>query len=319
MNPVDIVIIGAGPSGLACAIEAKKHGLSCLTIDQGSVADAIRRFPINMTFFSTPELLEIGGVPFLSAGFRPTRVECVRYYQMVAKLLDLPVQQQTLVTGLRKVKEGFEVSTKDDSFLAKNVVLATGYFDTPNRFDVPGSDLPKVQRYYTEPYSFVGRDVVVVGGRNSAVETALDLFRAGAKVTLIHRGSTLSDGVKYWILPDIENRIKAGEVRGLFDTTVRNIKPGSIVVEGQHNEEIPNDAVFVMIGYQTDTKLLKQLGVNIDDSSLAPIHDSSSMLTNIAGVYVAGSLAAGKYNNKIFIENGRLHGKNIIESVLRSR
>ncbi|MCX6142305.1 MAG: YpdA family putative bacillithiol disulfide reductase [Ignavibacteriales bacterium] len=319
MNPIDIVIIGAGPSGLACAIEAKKHGLSSLTIDQGSVADAIRRFPINMTFFSTPELLEIGGVPFLSSGFRPTRVECVCYYQMVAKHLDLPLKQQTLVTGLRKVTEGFEVSTKDSSFLARNVVLATGYFDTPNRFDVPGCDLPKVQRYYTEPYSYVGRDVAVVGGKNSAVETALDLFRAGARVTLIHRGGKLSDGVKYWILPDIENRVKAGEVRGLFETTVRNIKPGSIVVEGQHNEEILNEAVFVMIGYQPDAKLLKQLGVNIDDSSLAPIHDSSSMQTNVAGVYVAGSLAAGKYNNKVFIENGRMHGKSIVESVLRSR
>ena len=319
MNPIDILIIGAGPSGLACAIEAKKHGLSSLTIDQGSVADAIRRFPINMTFFSTPELLEIGGVPFLSSGFRPTRVECVRYYQMVARHLDLPVKQQALVTGLRKVTEGFEVSTKESSFLARNVVLATGYFDTPNRFDVPGSDLPKVQRYYTEPYSYEGRNVAVVGGKNSAVETALDLFRAGARVTLIHRGTKLSDGVKYWILPDIENRIKAGEVRGLFETTVRNIKPGSIVVEGKHNEEILNDAVFVMIGYLPDTKLLKQLGVNFDDSSLAPIHDSSSMQTNVEGVYVAGSLAAGKYNNKVFIENGRLHGKNIVESVLRSR
>jgi thioredoxin reductase (NADPH) len=319
MNPIDILIIGAGPSGLACAIEAKKHGLSSLTIDQGSVADAIRRFPINMTFFSTPELLEIGSVPFLSSGFRPTRVESVRYYQMVVKHLDLPVKQQTLVTGLRKVTEGFEVSTKNGSFLAKNVVLATGYFDTPNRFDVPGSDLPKVQRYYTEPYSYAGRDVAVVGGKNSAVEIALDLFRAGARVTLIHRGMKLSDGVKYWILPDIDNRIKAGEVRGLFETSVRNIKPGSIVVEGQHNEEILNEAVFVMIGYQPDAGLLKQLGVNIDASSLAPIHDSSSMQTNVAGVYVAGSLAAGKYNNKIFIENGRMHGKIIVESVLRSR
>ena len=316
---MDIVIIGAGPSGLACAIEAKKHGLSSLTIDQGSVADAIRRFPINMTFFSTPELLEIGGIPFLSSGFRPTRVECVRYYQMVAKHLDLPLKQQTLVIGLRKVTEGFEVSTKDGSFLARNVALATGYFDTPNRFEISGSDLPKVQRYYTEPYSYVGRDVAVVGGKNSAVETALDLFRAGARVTLIHRGAKLSDGVKYWILPDIENRIKAGEVRGLFETTVRNIKPESIVLEGQHNEELPNDAVFVMIGYQPDTGLLKQLGVNIDESSLAPIHDSLTMQTNIAGVYVAGSLAAGKYNNKIFIENGRMHGKMIVESVLGSR
>ena len=319
MNAVDIIILGAGPSGLACAIEAKKHGLSSLTIDQGSVADAIRRFPTNMTFFSTPELLEIGGVPFLCSGFRPTRVECVRYYQMVAKHLDLPVKAQTLVTGLRKVTEGFEVSTQRDSFLARNLVLATGYFDSPNRFDVPGSDLPKVHRYYTEPYSYAGRDVAVVGGKNSAVETALDLFRAGARVTLIHRGKKLSDGVKYWILPDIENRIKAGEVRGLFETTVRNIKPGSIVIEGQYNEEILNDAVFVMIGYQPDTGLLRQLGVNIDDSSLAPIHDSSSMQTNVAGVYVAGSLAAGKYNNKVFIENGRMHGKIIVESVLRSR
>jgi thioredoxin reductase (NADPH) len=319
MNPIDIVIIGAGPSGLACAIEAKNQGLSSLTIDQGSVADAIRRFPISLTFFSTPELLEIGGVPFLSSGFRPTRVECVRYYQMVSKHFDLPLKQQTLVIGLRKLSDGFEVSTKDGTFLARNVVLATGYFDTPNKFDVPGSDLAKVHRYYTEPYLYSGRDVAVVGGKNSAVEVALDLFRAGARVTLIHRGKKLSEGVKYWILPDIENRLKAGEVRGLFETMVKSIKPGSIVVEGQRHDEFPNDAVFIMIGYQPDVALLKQLGVEIDDTSMAPIHDSSSMRTNIAGVYVAGSIAAGKYNNKIFIENGRMHGKKIVDSILSSR
>ena len=164
-----------------------------------------------------------------------------------------------------------------------------------------------------------GCDVVVVGGRNSAVEAALDLYRHGARVTLVHRGERLSEGVKYWILPDIENRIKAGEVRGLFETTITSIKPATIVVEGQHSEEFANDAVFVMIGYQPDSSLLKQVGVEIDDSSLSPIHDSSSMQTNIAGVYVAGSLAAGKYNNKIFIENGRMHGAKIIEAVLRSR
>lgn len=319
MNLIDVVIIGAGPSGLACAIEAKKHGLSSLTIDQGSVADAIRRFPIDMTFFSTPELLEIGGVRFLSSGFRPTRVECVRYYQMVASHLDLPVRRQTLVTGLRRVTDGFEVSTKEGAIMARNIVLATGYFGTPNRFDVPGSDLPKVHRYYTEPYLYAGRNVAVVGGKNSAVETALDLFRAGAAVTLIHRGKKLSEGVKYWILPDIENRIKAGEVRGLFETTVKSIKPGSIVVEGMLEEEILNDAVFVMIGYSPDTTLLRQLGVEIQDASLAPVHDAASMQTNVPGVYVAGSIAAGKHNNKIFIENGRMHGKLIIESVLRSR
>jgi thioredoxin reductase (NADPH) len=238
---------------------------------------------------------------------------------MVAKHLDLPLKQQNLVTGLRKVTDGFEVNTRDGAYLAKYVVLATGYFDTPNRFEVPGSDLPKVHRYHTEPYLYSGRDVAVVGGQNSAVEVALDLFRAGARVTLIHRGKKLSEGVKYWILPDIENRLKADEVHGLFETTVKSIKPGSIVVEGQHQDEFPNDAVFVMIGYQPDVALLKQLGVEIDEMSMAPIHDSSSMQTNIAGVYVAGSIAAGKYNNKIFIENGRMHGKKIIESILSSR
>jgi thioredoxin reductase (NADPH) len=319
MDPLDIVIIGAGPSGLACAIEAKAHGLSSLTIDQGSVADAIRRFPINLTFFSTPELLEIGGVPFLSSGFRPSRVECVRYYQMVSKHFNLVLKQQTQVIGLRKLSEAFEVSTKNGTFLARNVVLATGYFDSPNKFEVPGSDLPKVHRYYAEPYLYSGRDVTIVGGKNSAVEIALDLFRAGARVTLIHRGKKLSDGVKYWILPDIENRLKAGEVRGLFETTVKSIKPASIVVEGQHQDEFPNDAVFVMIGYQPDVALLKQIGVEIDETSMGPVHESSSMQTNIAGVYVAGSIAAGKYNNKIFIENGRMHGQKIIESILRSR
>jgi thioredoxin reductase (NADPH) len=319
MNPVDLIIVGAGPSGLACAIEAKRQGFSSLTLDQGSVADAIRRFPTDMTFFSTSELLEIGGIPFLSSGFRPTRVECVRYYQMVAKRLELPLQVHAQVTAVRNAGDMFEVNTREASYLGKNLVLATGYFDTPTRFDVPGSDLPKVHRYYFEPYSFVGRDVAVVGGKNSAVETALDLYRAGARVTLIHRGKKLSEGVKYWILPDIENRLKAGDVRGLFETTVKSIKPGSIVVEGRHNEEIPNNSVFVMIGYQPDSTFLKQLGVAIDEESLAPVHNPSTMETNITRVYVAGSIAAGKYNNKIFIENGRTHGRSIVESVARSR
>ena len=318
-NSVDILIIGAGPSGLACAIEAKAHGLSSLTIDQGSVADAIRRFPLNMTFFSTPELLEIGGIPFLSSGFRPTRVECVRYYQMVAKHLGLSIRQRTRVTGVRKVIGGFEVNAGEDVFLAKNVVIATGYFDSPSLFDVPGCDLPKVHRYYSEPLEYAGREVAVIGGKNSAVEIALDLFRAGAKVTLIHRGKKLSEGVKYWILPDIENRIKAAEIRGMFETTIQSIKPRTIAVKGRHTEEILNDAVFVMIGYQPDTSLVKQLGVQIDEESLAPIHDPASMETNVHGIYVAGSIAAGNFNNKIFIENGRVHGKLIVESVLRSR
>ena len=281
MTSYDLIIVGAGPSGLACAIEARKKGLSLLMLDKGSVVDAIRRFPVEMTFFSTSELLEIGGIPFTSAGFRPSRVECVRYYQMVARYFDLPVKQGIEVVGMRRREGEFEVLLQDGLYLARNIVVATGYFDSPNLFDVPGSDLPKVHRYYDEPYAYSGRDVAVVGGRNSAVETALDLFRNGARVTLVHRGKNLSQGVKYWILPDIENRIKAGDVRAMFETRVQRITPGSIVVEGRHQEEFANDAVFIMIGYCPDTSLLRQVGVNIDPDTLAPVHNPATMETNV--------------------------------------
>lgn len=319
MKSMDLIIVGAGPSGLACAIEAKKKGLSLLVLDKGAVVDAIRRFPVDMTFFSTPELLEIGGVPFTSAGFRPTRVECVRYYQMVARYFDLPLKQGVEVIRLNRKGEVFEVVTGDGSFQAKNVVDSTGYFDHPNRFDVPGSELPKVRRYYDEPYAYAGRDVAVIGGKNSAVETALDLFRNGARVTLIHRGPNLSHGIKYWILPDIENRIKAGDVRALFETTVQRFTGGSIVVEGRHREEFANDAAFVMIGYCPDTTLIRGAGVEINTDSQAPIYNPDTMETNVKGLFVAGSIAAGRFNNKIFIENGRTHGKLIIDAITSSR
>ncbi len=283
MRSFDIIIIGAGPSGLACAIEAKNRGLSCLIIDKGSVVDAIRRFPVNMTFFSTPELLEIGNIPFTTSGFRPTRVETVRYYQMVAKHYQLSVRQGVAVTGLRRTAGGLQVSADHESFLASNVVVATGYFDNPNRFDVPGSNLPKVLRYYSEPYTYADRDVAVVGGKNSAVEVALDLFRHGARVTLVHRGKTLTDGVKYWILPDVQNRIKAGDIQALFETRVREIRSTSIVLEGKHQREIPNDTLFVMIGYQPDLTLLERAGVKTDEESRAPIYDLETMETNVKG------------------------------------
>jgi thioredoxin reductase (NADPH) len=315
----DLMIVGAGPSGLSCAIEAKKHGLSCLVIDKGSVVDAIRRFPVHLTFFSTPELLEIGGIPFTASGFRPTRVECVRYYQMVTRFFELSVKQGEEVVRLQRNSDGFEVATNVSSYSALHVVIATGYFDHPNPFDVPGAGLPKVKRYYDEPYSYFGRNVAVVGGRNSAVECALDLFRSGANVTLIHRGAKLSDGVKYWVLPDIENRFRSGEIKALFETRVREIRPDSIVVEGKHTAEIPNDFVFVMIGYRPDTGMLERAGVQIDSNSLGPVYNPETMETNVKGLFVAGSIAAGKFNNKIFIENGRGHGNLIINAIRRAR
>lgn len=313
----DLVIVGAGPAGLACAIEASKSGLDYCVLDKGSVADAIRRFPLQMTFFSTPDLLQLGSIPFISSGFRPSRTETVRYYQSVASAYRLQVVPNVQVVGLSKNSQRFEIATSHGVISSSQVVVATGYFDGPNPFQVPGADLPNVHRYYDEGFRFAGLEVAVVGGKNSAVETALDLYRHGARVTLIHRGKTLSEGVKYWIQPDLENRIKAGDITALFGTTVRRIRQGVLELEGVTNAEIPFDALFVMIGYRPQTTLLEQAGVQIDPETLAPVHDPSTMETNVPGLYVAGSLAAGKYNNKIFIENGRLHGAIVVSAILK--
>jgi thioredoxin reductase (NADPH) len=318
-SPFDILIIGAGPAGLSCAIEAKKAGLSHIVLDKGSVVDAIRRFPHQLVFFSTPDLLEIGGVPFVTAGLRPTRIECIKYYLSVAKYYHLDVRVGQEVKQIAKKGDIFLVETPSQQYEARNVVIATGYFDHPNPFDVPGAQLPHVRRYYSEPYEFAGRRVVVVGGKNSAVEIALDLFRHGASVSLIHRGMTLSDGVKYWILPDIENRIKNGEIVAYFETEVVEILADAVRLRGKHALELPCDAVFVMIGYRPDNSLLRKAGVDFDAESLAPLHDAETMQTNVHGLFVAGSIAAGKYNNKIFIENGRLHGVQIVRHIKNRR
>ncbi len=313
----DLLIIGAGPSGLACAIEAKKRGLSYTVLDKGSIVDAIRRFPVNQAFFSTPELLEIGGVPFIIPSFRPSRIDIIRYYHRVAKHFGLNIRTDAEVSAVTLSNGTFGVRSGDLEHSAHNLVFATGYFDNPNPFHVPGMNLAKVHRYYSEPYVFAGKRVAIVGGKNSAVEIALELFRNGSDVTMIHRGPRFSEGVKYWILPDVENRIKAGEIRALFDTRVKEIREKELILEGKHAGSIPNDEVFIMIGYRPDTALLEQLGVSIDPDSLAPIHNEETLETNVPGVYVAGSIVAGRFNNKIFIENGRLHGALIVSSILR--
>ena len=310
----DLIIIGAGPAGLSCALAAEKAGLSYVILEKGSLADAIRRFPVNMTFFSTPELLEIGGIPFLTAAFRPTRVEAVRYYQRAAAQYGVRVRSDERVDAVRKDDDVFEVRTSKDRHLGRAVVVATGYFDRPAPYEVPGSDLPKVLRYFDEGIHYFERRVAVVGGKNSAVETALELHRAGADVTLIHRGPDLSDGVKYWILPDIQNRIKSGDIRALFNARVVEVKPDVLVIDQRQRVEIPNDCLFVMIGYDPDVSLLSDAGAEIDRETHAPVHNPNTLETTVKGLYVAGSIAAGRLNNKIFIENGRLHGELIVRS-----
>ncbi|MER3525058.1 MAG: YpdA family putative bacillithiol disulfide reductase [Ignavibacteria bacterium] len=317
----DVLIVGAGPSGLACAIEARRAGLSTVVLDKGSVVDAIRRFPTGLVWFSTPELLEIGEVPFIVSTTRPTRVDAIKYYQRVAAHYALDVRTFDGVVGIERQEGGFRILTeRHQEYRTHNVVIATGYYDHPNRLGVPGEQLPNVAHYYREPFEFFGRDVAVVGGRNSAVEAALDLFRHGARVTLIHRGPEFSRGVKYWILPDIENRIKNGEIKALFNSTVKQIREECIQVKTPDGViELKTDFTFVLIGFHPDTEHLRKYGVEIVPATLAPVHNEETLETNVPGLYVCGSIVAGKNNNKIFVENGRLHGARIVAAILKKQ
>ena len=313
----DIVIVGAGPSGLSCAIEAKKAGFSVIVLEKGSLVDYIRRFPANLVWFSTPELLEIGGVPFVISTVRPTRIDTLNYYQKVVRHHQIDCRYYDAVQTIRRSAGGFEIGTAGGAvYAAKNVVVATGYFDNPNTLGVPGEEMGHVLHYYDEPFRYFDCDVVVVGGRNSAVEAALDLYRHGARVRLVHRGDRLSDGVKYWILPDIENRIKAGEIQASFSSTVASIGAGEVNLNTPSgNVTVPGDFVFILTGFHPDVDHLRSFGISIDPETLAPRHDPSTLETNVAGLYVAGSAVAGKFNNKIFVENGRLHGGVIVRAI----
>jgi thioredoxin reductase (NADPH) len=316
-HSADLIVIGAGPSGLSCAIEAKGAGLSTIVLEKGSVVDYIRRFPTNLVWFSTPELLEVGNVPFVISTVRPTRVDTLNYYHKVVDHYGLDVRTFDAVEDVRKVNGIFVAKTASDkSYEGRNVVVATGYFDHPNQLGVHGEDLPHVAHYYGEPFEYFGTDVVVVGGRNSAVEASLDLYRHGARVTLVHRGERLSEGIKYWILPDIENRLKANQIRSLFSSTVVEIRRGEVTIRSSEGERIvKTDFVFVLIGFHPDTQLLEKFGIRIDRETLAPCV-GKGFETNIPGLYVAGSVVAGKFNNKIFVENGRLHGGEIVKAIL---
>ena len=318
---VDVIVVGAGPSGLSCAIEATKAGLSAIILEKGSLVDAIRRFPTNLVWFSTPELLEIGGVPFVTSSLRPNRVDTINYYQRVCRHFSLDVRCFDAVERIRRVGPGFTVETGGRrSYEARNVVVSTGYFDHPNRLGVPGEDLPRVFHYYDEPYKYFGSNVLIVGGRNSAVEAALDLFRHGVQVTLVHRGDHLSEGVKYWILTDFLNRVQGNEIKALFSTSVLEIKEGNIVLQTPYGVvEQDYDFMFVLIGFHPDVNFLRRFGIEIEPETNAPLHEGRTFETNVPGLYVAGSVVAGKNNNKIFVENGRLHGLAIVQSILSGK
>jgi len=315
----DLIVVGAGPAGLSCAIEACRQGLETVILEQGSVTDAIRRFPTNLVWFSTPELLSLGDVPFVSSAFRPTRVDTLNYYRAVVRHYSLDVRCHDAVTAIRKLPDGlFGIDTvHGHRYNARNVVIATGYFDHASRLGVAGELQERVHHYYDEPFRYADCDVVIVGGRNSAVEAALDLYRHGARVTLVHRGPSLSQGVKYWILPDIENRVRAGQVRALFGSTVLAFQERRAMVRTVRGvEEVAFDFAFVLIGYEPDSAFLESAGITLDPATLAPACHPETHETTVPGLFVAGSVVAGRETNKIFVENGRLHGRNIVAAIV---
>jgi len=317
-NTLDLLIIGAGPAGLSCGIAAQKAGLSYLIVDKGSIADSIQKFQREMYFFSTPELLEIGDIPFIVPTVRPTSLDCVNYYRGVTDHYKLNCAYYEEISSVRKGDVHFIVRSKGRSeYTARAVVVAAGYYDVPNPLGVPGEDLPHITRYYRDPLPYYQREVVIVGGKNSAVEAALDLWRHGAKVTVVHRGPTLSGNVKYWIVPDFENRVASGAIQFLRNSRVTRFLPGCTEIETEGAvRQIGCDAVFVLIGYRPDVPFLKSMGVAIDAESLAPAFNPETYETNVPGLYVAGGIVGGRFNNKVFIENGRLHGPAIVKHLL---
>lgn len=314
--PEDVVIVGAGPIGLAAAISATRRDRDPLVIDAGAIADAIVRYPVGMIFFTTPERLEIGGHPLVSAGPKATREEALKYYRGIARAEALRVRTFTRFLGATRRNGGFECRLQTrlgtESLGCKRLVLATGYFDHPNLLGVPGEKLPHVSHYGQEPHLSAGLDVVIVGGKNSAVEQALGCYRAGARVTLVYRGPALKPSVKYWLRPDIENRIKAGEIGARWDASVVRIDSAAVTIGPAGREErLPADTVYLLTGYRPDFDLFSSLGIELDPNTGRPVLDPETLETNVPGIHLAGSVTAGRMISEIFIENGRYDGDKI--------
>jgi thioredoxin reductase (NADPH) len=313
----DVLVIGAGPTGLACAIEAQKIGASVIVLDKGCLVNSIFHYPANMTFFTTPELLEIGDIPFSTANMKPTRQEALEYYRKVADHYELRVCQYHWVKTVTGGDNKFRVTATDrhggiHDFRARKVIVATGYYDLPNLMHIPGEDLPKVFHYYHEPHPYYDSDVLVIGGKNSAAIAALELWRHGARVTLVHHGPQMHHHVKYWIKPDIENRIKNREITAFFNSCVTKIAEDHVVVNTPRGPvRLENDFVFALTGYHPDYDFLQSLGIELSTEQCRPVCDPETLESNVPGIYVAGVIVAGASTNEIFIENGRFHGRQI--------
>lgn len=317
----DVICIGAGPTGLACAIDAKLDGLTPLVIDKGCLCNSLFHYPTNMLFFTTPERMEIGELPMTTAGGKPTRAEALKYYRRAVEHFEIDVHQYEKVDRIEGKNEAFTVHTVDragqpQQYRGRKIVIATGFYDRPNYLGVRGEDLPHVSHYFGEPHPYWNQEVVVIGGGNSAAEAALELFRAGAHVTIIHRGAEMAKGLKYWVKPDIENRIRASEIRAIFNAHVLSIDSKQVMVKsGRSEEAVPASQVFALIGYHPDFEFLERQGISLDPKTKRPSIDPETLETNVPGIYVAGVVVGGLQTSRIFIENGRFHGRQIIAAI----
>ncbi len=313
----DVMVIGAGPTGLACAIEAQKIGLKVIVVDKGCLVNSLFHYPPKMVFFTTPELLEIGDIPFTTALQKPTREEALEYYRKVSEHYKLDVRQYEWVKTVLGEDGNFSITATDRTgrphdYRTKKVVVSTGYYDLANQLGIPGEEFPKVSHYYGEPHPYYDTDVLVIGGKNSAAIASLDLWRHGARVTLVYRGSQLHHHVKYWVKPDIENRIKAGEIEAYFSSSVQEIGVDHVLLNTPRGSvRLKNDFVLALIGYHPDYDFLRSMGIELSEEQCRPVCDPVSLESNVHGIYVAGVIVAGSRTNEIFIENGRFHGQQI--------
>ena len=317
----DVLIVGAGPTGLSCGIELKRRGIEAGVVEKGCVVNSLYHYPTNMTFFTTPELLEIGDIPMTAAGEKPTRGEALKYYRRAAEHYRLDIRQYENVDNIQGEDGAFLVTTTSKregagQYRAGKIILATGYYDIPVKMNVPGEDLPKVFHYYREPHPFYDCDVAVIGGKNSAAITALEVYRAGGRVTLIYRDSKLSDKIKYWIRPDIDNRLKNGEIASYFESSVLAITQREIRIATSDGEKtLPNDFVLAMTGYSPDLGFLRRTGIVLEPDTQKPRTDPETLESLRPGIYLAGVIVAGMHTSEIFIENGRFHGIQIADDI----
>lgn len=314
---LDVLIIGAGPIGLACGIEAKKRGLNYLIIDKGCLVNSIYNYPLNMTFFSTSDKLEIGDVPFISHGNKPNRFEALEYYRRVASSQDLNVKLYEKVEIIKKEENQFSIISNKDSYKARSIVLSTGFYDYPYMMNVPGEELPKVKHYYDEPHPYFRQKIIVVGAANSAVDVALETYRKGADVTMVVRESEIRESVKYWVRPDIENRIKEGSIKAYFNSSITEIKEHQVTIKTPDGVlELDNDFVLAMTGYEPNFSMMESIGIDFHkDEFKTPIYSADTNESNVSGVYLAGVVCGGLKTNKWFIENSRVHAVNIMEDI----